>query len=115
MTLSEAKEFVNSLSAKTIAKTKTILAKYGFHNVEMTFSATVRDNQYFKILFLCGDYVYEVPEMDILETFSIDNTLDNVEAFLESYGTFVAYEYLNRRGIEMELSDVYKSSNDTGS
>jgi hypothetical protein len=113
--------FSKMISAKLVIRAKEILKKSGFESIEFFFKVNIRDGHYFQANVYCNDYIYIVPEIDLYNDIVNNSLEDNVSAFVESYGSFLAYDYANSHGgkieidlVPLELKSETKSSNDTG-
>ena len=105
MTSRVVEDFIKSISAKLVGRAKTLLSKKEkFRNLEFFFTYKIRDDTYFSITVSCEEYSYTVPELDLTEVFTLGETMDDVEAFLESYGTFLAWDYAKSHGDELEIT-----------
>lgn len=107
MTAKVVEDFVKRIVAKAVAKAKTKLDKYEkFKNLEFFFSYNIRDDIYFTAIISCEEYAYSIPELSIIDTFTGKETLDDVEAFVESYGTFIAWDYAKSHGVDVEITNL---------
>jgi len=88
------KEFAQSLGNHIVDEAKKVLESHGL--TEHMFSVGVKlDPPSFQIRIACNEYIYLVPEISIFSEFKGPDYSKSLNDFIESYGRFMAYDYLN--------------------
>lgn len=62
----------------------------------------------FVIDFSCEDFIYTTPQLNIMSDINTETWLSDMESYINSFSVFLAYDYLQKIGKEIDINDLQR-------